>query len=138
MPLRTTTRMSDPPADLGYQKPILDFGNALNLNVSDGVSAIGMSRRGYSPSSGRLKVGTKPKSSWPRPSRESDLPRVAGAGSFVSGVPHAEVNRGGFVLEQRPDDLDGTLAGGEHRATGQIERWVLDVIAGHGFQAMLG
>jgi len=78
MPLRTTTRMSDPPADLGYQKPILDFGNALNLNVSDGVSAIGMSRRGYSPSSGRLKVGTKPKSSWPRPSRESDLPRVAG------------------------------------------------------------
>jgi hypothetical protein len=41
MPLRTTTRMSDPPADLGYQKPILDFGNALNLNVSDGVSAIG-------------------------------------------------------------------------------------------------
>jgi hypothetical protein len=33
--------MSDPPADPGYEKQILDFGNALNLNVSDGVAAVG-------------------------------------------------------------------------------------------------
>jgi hypothetical protein len=34
MPPHVSTRMS------GYQKPILDFGDALNLNVSEDVSPV--------------------------------------------------------------------------------------------------
>jgi hypothetical protein len=37
-----SARMSNPPGDRCYKKPVLDFGDALNLNVCDGVSPIGL------------------------------------------------------------------------------------------------
>src|ERR1700722_5411878 len=48
-------------------------------------------------------------------------------------LPHAVMECGGLVFQERPDDLDRTLPGGKDGAAGQIQRRILRVIAGDGF-----
>src|SRR5271165_4385731 len=58
-------------------------------------------------------------------------------GRQTTSLPGASVQRRGLILEQRADHLHVALAGGEYRAAGQVERRVLDMVAGQRAQAGL-
>src|ERR1700734_990725 len=57
--------------------------------------------------------------------------------ALPSGLPEIRLQLSRLVLEQRPDDFGGALAGGEHGVAGQIEGRVLLVRAGLLFQRLL-
>jgi hypothetical protein len=58
--------------------------------------------------------------------------------SAAPRLPEIRLQLSRLVLEQRPDDFGRALAGGEHGVAGQVERRVLFVRAGLGFQRLLG